>query len=184
MKVNLGGDRLGSGHKMEVDLSTFNRSTFDKSFIFRTTMAAGTLVPCLNEVGLPGDTWDIKINAECLTHPTIGPLFGSDKVQIDVFTADWRLYNSHLHNNRVGLGMRMQDVMLPVIEYGVPLADLTKDVRLSQINPSSLQSYLGLKGYGLALGGSGVKRTFQAIRQLMYADVYKNYYANKQGSLS
>lgn len=181
MKVNLGGDRLGSGHKIMVDTTTFNRSTFNKNQIFRTTMAAGTLVPCLNEVGLPGDTWDISINAECLTHPTVGPLFGSNKVQVDVFTADWRLYNSHLHNNRVNIGMKMQDVKLPVIQYAIGAdAVVPTDWNTSQVNPSSLNAYLGLRGYGLNLTNGTVFRTFQAIRQLMYADTYKNYYANKQ----
>ena len=37
-------------------------------------MSAGTLVPFLKKLALPGDTWDIDLQAEILTHPTSGPL--------------------------------------------------------------------------------------------------------------
>ena len=185
MKVNLGGERLGAGNKMEAELSAFNRSTFNLSYIWRSTMAAGTLVPCGTFVGLPGDTWDIKMNFEALTHPTAGPLFGSHKLQVDVFTGDWRLYNSHLHNNTLGIGLKIADVKLPVIEYNVapPAATFnpyTDDVDNCQINPSSINAYLGLRGYGWVDGATVRQRTFQCIPYLVYADAYKNYYANKQ----
>lgn len=181
MKVNLGGDRLGSGNKMEVDLSTFNRSTFNLSNIVRTTMSAGTLVPFGCYVGLPQDTWDIKINGEVLTKPTVGPLFGSHKFQCDVFTADIRLYNQHLHNNVKGIGMRMQDIHFPVVEYNVPGSSGNANLwDNSQINPSCLNAYLGLRGYGTNMTGSVKTRTFNAIPILAYWDTYGNYYANKQ----
>ena len=71
----LGGDRLGSGNKMKVSLHGYERSTHDLSYMFRTTMSAGTLVPFMSEVALPGDTFDIDLSANVLTHPTVGPLF-------------------------------------------------------------------------------------------------------------
>ena len=83
--VNIGGDRLGSGNKNNIELRNYERSTHDKSRGFISTMSAGTLVPCFTDICLPGDTWDINVDAEVLTGPTVGPLFGSMKVQVDFF---------------------------------------------------------------------------------------------------
>ena len=58
-KVNLGGDRLVSGAKMDVTLHGYSRSTHDLSYIWRSTMAAGTLVPYETHC-LPSDTFDIS----------------------------------------------------------------------------------------------------------------------------
>ena len=90
--VTLGGDRLGSGKKQKVDLKNYERSSHDLSYIWRSTMASGTLVPFMSEVGLPGDSFDIDLDVDIKTHPTIGPLFGSYKVQLDVFSCPVRLY--------------------------------------------------------------------------------------------
>ena len=75
----LGGDRLGSGKRMKVEMHGYERSTHDLSYIWRSTASAGTLIPFMSELCLPGDTWDIDLQAEVLTHPTIGPLFGASK---------------------------------------------------------------------------------------------------------
>ena len=42
---SIGKNTLGGGKKMNVDLKTYNRSTHDLSYIWRSSMAAGTLVP-------------------------------------------------------------------------------------------------------------------------------------------
>ena len=111
----LGGDRLGTGKKMQVELSGFERSTHDLSYIWRSSMSAGTLVPFLNKIMLPGDTWDIHLDCDIRTIPTIGPLFGSMKVQLDVFTTPIRLYNSLLHNNELEIGLNMAKALIPQI---------------------------------------------------------------------
>ena len=85
MKTTLGGDRLGSGGKQVYTDDTYHRSTHDMSYVWRSSMAAGTLVPFLSEVALPGDTFEIDLDIDVMTLPTIGPLFGSYKVQLDVF---------------------------------------------------------------------------------------------------
>ena len=113
IKKNLGGDRLGSGNKMEVALHNYERSTHDLGYIWRSTMASGTLVPFMNMVALPGDTFDIDLNADVKTYPTAGPLFGSYKLQLDVFTCPIRLYQGVLHNNKLGIGLKMSEIKLP-----------------------------------------------------------------------
>lgn len=45
MKVSIGKNTLGGGKKMMTRLNNYNRSTHDLSFVTRTTMAPGVLVP-------------------------------------------------------------------------------------------------------------------------------------------
>lgn len=175
-KVTLGGDRLGAGKKQQVELHNYERSTHDLSYVWRSSMAAGTLVPFINTVALPGDTFDIDLDVDVKTHPTIGPLFGSYKVQLDVFNCPVRLYNGSLHMNLLNIGLKMQDIKLPQIEM---YADATTTGDNDQINPSSLFSYLGIQGIGHAVGQGPHKRFFNAVPYLAYWDVYKQYYSNK-----
>ena len=102
---SIGKNTLGGGNSMQVDLRTYNRSTHNLSCAWRSSTGVGTLVPCLKLIGLPGDTFDIDIDTKVLTHPTVGPLFGSYKLQIDIFTAPIRLYNAMLHNNALNVGL-------------------------------------------------------------------------------
>lgn len=184
MKKTLGGQRLGSGNKMTVDLHGFERSSHDLSYIWRSTMSAGTLVPFMKELALPGDTFDIHLNCDIKTHPTIGPLFGSYKVQLDVFVAPIRLYHSALHNNRLGIGMNMKSVKLPKVMLAAKPIDIINatDPDNSQVNPSSIFSYLGIRGIGSLEDGltPSQSRKFNMVPWLAYWDIYKNYYANKQ----
>lgn len=185
MKKTIGGDRLGAGNKMTVDLRTYSRSSHDQGFLFRTTMAPGTLVPIQTEVGLPGTTFDIDLRASVMTHPTVGPLFGSYKLQIDYFKIPIRLYQAQLHNNKVRVGLNMQDVKLPQIRIKASDPDFTLplDIDNCQINPSCLLSYLDIRGVGFTdqqTANKDVTRDFNAVPYLGYWDIYKNYYANKQ----
>lgn len=185
MKKTLGGQRLGSGNRMTVDLHGFERSTHDLSYIWRSTMSAGTLVPFMNELALPGDTFDITLNCDGKTHPTVGPLFGSYKVQLDVFEIPIRLYHSGLHNNRLGIGLVMSQIKLPKFYLIPPTAKATiaeQDIDNSQINPSCIFSYLGVRGVGTIASDmtTNLGRKFNAVPWLGYWEIYKNYYANKQ----
>ena len=178
MKKTLGGDRLGSGNKMKVEMHGYGRSNHDLGYVWRSTMSPGTLVPFMCNVGLPGDTWDIDLDAFFNTHPTIGPLFGSFKVQLDVFFAPVRLYNAHLHNNTLGIGMDMSRIKLPRLVMQALPAATPGDIDNSQVNPSSLLSYLGIRGIGRTAANRN--RDFNGVPVLAYWDIYKNYYANKQ----
>lgn len=180
MRKTLGGERLGAGKKMKVDLKTYDRSTHDLSYLWRSTMAPGTLVPFLVELGLPGDTFDIDLDCIVKTHPTIGPLFGSYKVQLDVLTADIRLYQGQLHNNKLKIGLKMSDIKLPQMTINAPTPVFTKPLDNQQINPSCIFSYLNIRGIGRIEGATTSYRSFNAVPYLAYWDIYKNYYANKQ----
>lgn len=192
---NLGGDRIGSGSKMEVQMHNYERSTHDLSRAWRSTVAAGTLVPFFQEIALNGDTWDIDLGAMVRTLPTVGPLFGSFKLQLDVFQCPLRLYNGILHNNAVKIGMEMDKVIFPKIRLSGSYIKNTapNDQRNTlELASSCLMRYLGVAGIGMpkptAQYGSdeeGEQRTicireFFADGLLAYWDIFKNYYANKQ----
>ncbi|AXH75613.1 MAG: major capsid protein [Microviridae sp.] len=187
MKTTIGGDRLGSGNKQETSYRNYNRSSHDLGYTWRSSMSSGTLVPFLNRVALPGDKWNINLNAEVLTLPTVGPLFGSYKVQLDIFEVPMRLYNAKLHMNKLGIGMDMGQIYLPQVAV---YADNTAGQQNSwednsQVNASALIKYLGISGLGRwdktwGAAYNPMSRFFNAIPLLAYWDIYKNYYSNKQ----
>lgn len=180
MKKTLGGDRIRSESKMEVYLPNFGRSSHNVGKIIRTSQACGTIVPYWCQIGLDGTTFYIDITTKVKTLPTTGPVFGSFKHQIDVFVIPIRLYIAALHNNALGVGLNMNKVLLP--QFSVNTANTSiyeKDTNRGQVNPSSLLSYLGIKGFGYSSVNQH-KRRFPAIFNLAYWDIFKNYYANKQ----
>lgn len=180
MKKTLGGDRIRSESKMEVYLPNFGRSSHNVGKIIRTSQACGTIVPYWCQIGLDGTTFYIDITTKVKTLPTTGPVFGSFKHQIDVFVIPIRLYIAALHNNALGVGLNMSKVLLPQFEvYSANTSIYENDVNRGQVNPSSLLSYLGIKGFGNSRVNQYLRR-FPAIFNLAYWDIVKNYYANKQ----
>lgn len=180
MKKTLGGDRLRSESKMEVYLPNFGRSSHNIGKIIRTSQACGTIVPYWCQIGLDGTTFYLDITTKVKTLPTTGPVFGSFKHQIDVFVIPIRLYIAALHNNALGVGLNMSKVLLPQFEvYTANTSIYEDDVNRGQVNPSSLLSYLGIKGFGHSRTNQYLRR-FPAIFNLAYWDIVKNYYANKQ----
>lgn len=180
MKKTLGGDRIRSESKMEVYLPNFGRSSHNVGKIIRTSQACGTIVPYWCQIGMDGTTFYIDITTKVKTLPTTGPVFGSFKHQIDVFVIPIRLYIAALHNNALGVGLNMSKVLLPQFQvYTANTSIYENDTNRGQVNPSSLLSYLGIKGFGRS-GVNQYLRRFPAIFNLAYWDIFKNYYANKQ----
>jgi hypothetical protein len=183
MKVSIGKNTLGGGKKMMTRLNNYNRSTHDLSHVMRTTMAPGVLVPTMKLLMLPGDTFPIKTRCHTLTHPTIGPLFGSFKQQNDFFFCPIRLYNAMLHNNALNIGLDMKQVKLPIVRVKGSDLDLLKKMKGSNgtlkkmIHPSSLVKTLGLSNLEK---NDNQYWDWNAVPILAYFDIFKNYYANKQ----
>lgn len=176
IEKTIGGDRLGSGKKMKAAMHNYERSTHNLSREWRSSMAAGTLVPCFVEPALNGDKFTIDINTLVKTKPTIAPLFGSFKLQIDIFTIPIRLYNGVLHNNALNIGMNMKKVILPTIT----VAGATSPNGMIKQSGSTLSDYVGVRGIGRSTRSGQINRKFLAIPYLAYYDIFKNYYANKQ----
>lgn len=167
----IGKNTIGDNNKMKVRLKDYEMSTHDLSTVFRSTMASGVLTPCLKLVAQKGDIFDIQMINKTLTRPTVGPLFGAYKLQHFIFTVPIRLYNSWLHNNRNGIGLKMSDIKLPVI-------NISGQTNSLKFNQSSLMAYLGLRGYRKT--GNTTQPVCQAIPVLGYIDIFKNYFANTQ----
>ena len=184
LQKNVGKNTIGDNNKMSVNLHTYNMSTHDLSTIFRNTQSAGTLVPNLILLAQKGDTIDIDIESHVLTHPTVGPLFGSFKHENHIFSIPIRLYNSWLHNNRTKIGLNMADIKLPQLSISINKTTdkPTPDNQWSQINPSCLLAYLGIRGYAYNATTSSQEVTVRkmAVPLLGYFDIFKNYYANTQ----
>lgn len=171
----IGKNTLGDNNKMRVRLREYDMSSQNLSFVFRSTMGVGMLVPFMKILCQKGDIFDIKLVNKTITHPTLGPLFGSFKLQHFIFTAGFRLYNSWLHNNRTGIGMKMSDIKFPTIHR--PL--IGNAIEGIKCNPSSLYSYLGWKG-SRQQGNQGYAPKKNAVPWLIYFDIFKNYFANTQ----
>lgn len=176
MKVNIGKNTLGDNNKMSVSLREYGRSTHDMSYAWRSPMGVGTLVPFMKILALPGDTFDIDLDTKVLTHPTVGPLFGQFKMQLDVFTCPLRLYQAQLHNNALNIGLDMKKVKLPKFAQNFKTLE-GKDIKESKKSgKGSLAEYLGLKYEPFREQINNVN----AIPYFAYYDIFKNYYANKQ----
>ncbi len=173
----LGKNTLGDNNKMKVAMRDYDMSTHDISTVFRSTIGVGMLVPFCKILCQKGDIIDLNLINKTLSQPTLGPLFGSFKLQHFMFFGGFRLYNSWLHNNRTGIGMKMSDIKLPMM-----VAD-TKGTTTSaktNISSSALYKYLGWtksRREGSSATGGVYKN---GVPLLLYLDMFKNFFANTQ----
>lgn len=193
-EVTVGGDRLGSGNKQTVELHNYGMNSFNLEQDFKSSMAAGILYPFLKIVAMNGDSFDIDLDAFVRTIPTKAPLFGSFKLQADIFSVPIRLYQGMLHNNPTEIGLDMNQIYLPKLNIRTRDGKGAAIVKGSnfynkQVNESALLKYLGLSGIGTAINqeqgntdgkGSKIMRKINAVPALAYYDIFKCYYANKQ----
>lgn len=173
----LGKNTLGDNNKMKVAMRDYDMSTHDISTVFRSSVGVGMLVPFCKILCQKGDIIDLNLINKTLSQPTLGPLFGSFKLQHFLFFGGFRLYNSWLHNNRTGIGMKMSDIKLPMMKAntaGIATSAMTN------ISASALYKYLGWsksKRSG-ANATSGVLKN--GVPLLLYLDIFKNFFANTQ----
>lgn len=173
----LGKNTLGDNNKMKVAMRDYDMSTHDISTIFRSSIGVGMLVPFCKILCQKGDIININLINKTLSQPTLGALFGSFKLQHFMFFGGFRLYNSWLHNNRTGIGMKMSDIKLPMM---VARTNGTITKAETNISASALYKYLGWsksKRTGKDATGGVVKN---GVPLLMYLDIFKNFFANTQ----
>jgi hypothetical protein len=173
----LGKNTLGDNNKMKVAMRDYDMSTHDISTVFRSSIGVGMLVPFCKILCQKGDIIDLNLINKTLSQPTLGPLFGSFKLQHFMFFGGFRLYNSWLHNNRTGIGMKMSDIKLPMMK-----ADTkgTGTDAKTDISASALYKYLGWtqsRRTGANAIGGVLKN---GVPLLMYLDIFKNFFANTQ----
>lgn len=173
----LGKNTLGDNNKMKVAMRDYDMSTHDISTVFRSSIGVGMLVPFCKILCQKGDIIDLDLVNKTLSQPTLGPLFGSFKLQHFMFFGGFRLYNSWLHNNRTGIGMKMSDIKLPMMlapTYG------TETMASTNISASALYKYLGWTKSRRIGKDSTQGVTKNGVPLLLYLDIFKNYFANTQ----
>lgn len=173
----LGKNTLGDNNKMKVAMRDYDMSTHDISTVFRSTIGVGMLVPFCKILCQKGDIIDLNLINKTLSQPTLGPLFGSFKLQHFMFFGGFRLYNSWLHNNRTGIGMKMSDIKLPMMKANTVGSTTSAKTNISA---SALYKYLGWtksKRIGANANGGVLKN---GTPLLMYLDIFKNFFANTQ----
>lgn len=189
MEKTLGGDRLGSGNKQKVELHNYEMNSFNLEQDFKSSMAPGILYPFIKMVATNHGTFDIDLDSFVRTLPTKGPLFGSFKLQLDLFMVPFRLYQGILHNNPVGIGLKMNQVYLPKLDIATIDGKNAPKVQGStfynrQVNENALIKYLGLSGIGTSetyqMDEINIHRKINAVPALAYYDIFKCYYSNKQ----
>jgi hypothetical protein len=135
------------------------------------------LVPFCKILCQKGDIIDLDLINKTLSQPTLGPLFGSFKLQHFLFFGGFRLYNSWLHNNRTGIGMKMSDIKLPMM---VANTKGTTTEASTNISASALYKYLGWSK-SRRIGTNAISGVYKnAVPLLLYLDIFKNYFANTQ----
>lgn len=173
----LGKNTLGDNNKMKVAMREYDMSTHDISTIFRSSIGVGMLVPFCKILCQKGDIIDINLINKTLSQPTLGPLFGSFKLQHFMFFGGFRLYNSWLHNNRTGIGMKMSDIKLPMM---VAKTEGTTTKAKTNISASALYKYLGWSN-SRRTGKNATEGVLKnGVPLLMYLDIFKNFFANTQ----
>lgn len=173
----LGKNTLGDNNKMKVAMRDYDMSTHDISTVFRSSVGVGMLVPFCKILCQKGDIIDLNLINKTLSQPTLGPLFGSFKLQHFLFFGGFRLYNSWLHNNRTGIGMKMSDIKLPMMKASTTGIETSATTNISA---SALYKYLGWS----KSKRSGTKATEGVLKNgvplLLYLDIFKNFFANTQ----
>nr|DAH56705.1 MAG TPA: Major capsid protein [Microviridae sp.] len=173
----LGKNTLGDNNKMKVAMRDYDMSTHDISTIFRSSIGVGMLVPFCKILCQKGDIIDLNLINKTLSQPTLGPLFGSFKLQHFMFFGGFRLYNSWLHNNRTGIGMKMSDIKLPMMRAK---AFGTATDAKTNISASALYKYLGWTKSRRTGKDATVGMLKNGVPLLMYLDIFKNFFANTQ----
>lgn len=173
----LGKNTLGDNNKMKIAMRDYDMSTHDISTIFRSSLGVGMLVPFCKILCQKGDIIDINLINKTLSQPTLGPLFGSFKLQHFMFFGGFRLYNSWLHNNRTGIGMKMSDIKIPMMK--AETLGIATDAK-TNISASALYKYLGWSN-SRRTGAAALTGVFKnGVPLLMYLDIFKNFFANTQ----
>lgn len=173
----LGKNTLGDNNKMKVAMRDYDMSTHDISTVCRTSLGVGMLVPFCKILCQKGDIIDLNLINKTLSQPTLGPLFGSFKLQHFMFFGGFRLYNSWLHNNRTGIGMKMSDIKLPMMKANTK--GTATDAK-TDISASALYKYLGWTGSRRSGANATQGVLKNGVPLLMYLDIFKNFFANTQ----
>lgn len=160
---------------------------------FRTSMAPGVLYPVMCTPINAGETLPFDIESLVNTQACLSPLYGTYDIQFDVYFAGSSLYIPAAWRNT---NLRQQGGVAGKVAFGFPLVNfpLYKDLAITTgddakpmlFSKNCLMSYLGFNpgfypGCGqTSTSGNWSTNTYNAVPLLMYLDIYRNYYVNRQ----
>lgn len=150
----------------------------NRSHYFRDSVAPGVLVPIYVKPVNPGDEIYNQYESLVNTQALFSPLYGSYKLKIMTFFAGTSLYVPKLWRN----GSMQQtdgtlDANYPLFNFAYASGS-TSPVKDLVVHPSSLLAKLGFNP-GYLHPQNGVKG-YNAIPILMYLDIFRHYFANRQ----
>lgn len=145
----------------------------DLSHYLRTSMAPGLGYPICCIPCNPGDQHQLEFKHLMNTQAILNPLYGSYRLQICVFFAGVSLYVPKLWRN--GSLINSQGIM----DVNFPVITPSTHKPMYHVHESSLPAFLGM-GYhsGAYIPNDSFK--VNLIPYLMYYDIFRHYYANRQ----
>lgn len=158
----------------------------DLSHFLRTSMAPGCLVPILVDELVAGDQRIVDLTSLVETQALLSPLYGSYQLKIEAFFAGTSLYCPKLWRNG---SMQTPD---GILDANYPTFTLPEESRTGSegsetferfaVNSSSLLAYLGYPPNfsSICSTESTENLSHNAIPLLMYLDIFRHYYANRQ----
>lgn len=149
----------------------------DRSHYLRTSMAPGLGYPIYCREALPGDQIQLEFKHLMNTQAILNPLYGSYRLQICVFFAGTSLYIPRLWRNGF-----MSAESRGILDVSYPTYTLSATDPITRVHESSLPAFLGLGvGYGRFTTTAPTKgSSVNLIPYLMYYDIFRHYYANRQ----
>lgn len=149
----------------------------DRSHYLRTSMAPGLGYPIYCREALPGDQIQLEFKHLMNTQAILNPLYGSYRLQICVFFAGTSLYVPRLWRNGF-----MSTESRGILDVSYPIYNLSATNPITRVHESSLPAFLGLGvGYGRFASGTPTKGGYiNLIPYLVYYDIFRHYYANRQ----
>lgn len=150
----------------------------DRSYYFRTSMAPGLGYPIYFKEMIAGDQLQLDFKHLMNTQAILNPLYGTYRLQICVFFAGTSLYIPALWRNGYMNASNPRGLM----DVNYPVLTVAAHNPVYRVHESSLPAFLGL-GVGFAreyTSGAGKTATINAIPYLMYYDIFRHYYANRQ----
>lgn len=181
------GSQYQFGDKMEV--AHYPKSAFDLSHLNTMTIPnAGMIFPVLVKEVLPGDSWQVRLNALLRVLPQQVPLYSRQRIYFDAFYVRcsdvWKDWNSYMKKGKSGNlllerpGLSRKNLSLDGLDVapeGATPDTATKGVVL----PNSIYDYIGVpigtdlidlidKGYHV-----------DALPFMSLMQIYRWYYLNK-----
>lgn len=147
----------------------------DLSHYLRTSMAPGLGYPICCIPCNAGDHHQLEFKHLMNTQAILNPLYGSYRLQICVFFAGISLYVPKLWRNGF-----MASAANGILDVDFPYMHISPNRPMYLVNESSLSAYLGMGYHSGLFTGDQSRFPINLIPYLMYYDIFRHYYANRQ----